>query len=369
VHGLFNTVVSDNLLFTGKAMVYRNTWGYQETEQPAPTESLVNGGRVEASCHLLASDIHTLTLGLDGNIDVITGDVFDRQTIGGLAAYAQDEVKISEYLAMTFGARFDLQSTGLTRGSVQLNPKAAFAFNPNEGTAFRASYGRGFRVPSVAEAFISVGGGFVKGVPNPDLKPERSTSYEVGLSQPLGDVGTLDVAAFRSDFEDLIEPGLFISGANVLVQWRNVTAARVQGFETSLKFSLFDGGLLNTLAYTYVYPEDRTKHDLLRYRPRHLFYTTASAQIAFLTVAADFRFLSRVDRIDDELVETGNVHDGDQRNEILVADFRLGADFSIADFSLSAMLNVKNAFQHNYVELIGNIMPPRTYVLSLEAKL
>ena len=32
-------------------------------------------------------------------------------------------------------------------------------------------------------------------------------------------------------------------------------------------------------------------------------------------------------------------------------------------------LNINNILQYNYVELIGNIMPPRTYVLSLEAKL
>jgi len=32
-------------------------------------------------------------------------------------------------------------------------------------------------------------------------------------------------------------------------------------------------------------------------------------------------------------------------------------------------INVKNIFQYNYVELIGNIMPPRTYMMTLEAKL
>jgi hypothetical protein len=36
---------------------------------------------------------------------------------------------------------------------------------------------------------------------------------------------------------------------------------------------------------------------------------------------------------------------------------------------LNATLNVNNALQRNYVELIGNIMPPRTFVFVLEAKL
>jgi outer membrane receptor protein involved in Fe transport len=35
---------------------------------------------------------------------------------------------------------------------------------------------------------------------------------------------------------------------------------------------------------------------------------------------------------------------------------------------LAATVNVNNVFQRNYVELIGNLMPPRTYVLTLEAQ-
>jgi outer membrane cobalamin receptor len=143
----------------------------------------------------------------------------------------------------------------------------------------------------------------------------------------------------------------------------------VQGFETSMKFIMFEGGLSCNLGYTYVYPEDRTKHDLLKYRPRHLLYTTVLGRIAWLSAGIDFRFVSRVDRIDNELVETGIVPDGDERQDILIGDLRLGADFSLAGSALSATLNTRNAFQRNYVELIGNLMPPRSYTLTLEMKL
>ncbi len=368
VSSLFSTAISENLLFTGKAMWSHATWSFQETISPERTESIVDDVRAEVSCRLLLGDLHTLTLGLDGNADIIGGAMFGGRRIGGLAVYGQDEIQLADQLTLTLGARFDVQSAGLTQKALQLNPKSALAYNPWTGTTIRASFGRGFRVPSIWEAFIAAGGGFVKGVPNPELKPERSSSYEVGFSQALGDFGTLDVAAFRSDFNNLIEPVLIVSGDSLFVQWRNVTTARVQGFETSFKLLLFDGGLSHTLGYTYVYPEDRTKNDLLRYRPRHLFYANALARIGLLTVGADFRYVSRFDRIDDELVATGIVPDGDERNHILVADLRIGAEFSIEDVSLSTMLNVKNAFQHNYVELIGNVMPPRTFVLTLEAK-
>lgn len=368
VSGLFNTILSDNTLITTKAMWSHNLWGFQQMGDAERTESKSDGFRAEISARVSLGDHHIVTAGVDGNLDVIGGAMFESRTIGGLALYAQDEITLSEKVSLTLGARFDLQSVGLTERSLQFNPKTAIVYNIAEGTSLRASFGRGFRVPSVAEAFIAAGGGFVRGVPNTDLKPERSTSYEVGISHQVFEQGSIDVAAFRSDYDNLIEPGLIIAEQNLNVQWRNVTSARVQGFETALKLGFFEDNLIYSLGYTYVYPEDRTKNDILKYRPRHLFYTNASVRLDWLSVGGDFRFVSRADRIDNELVETGIVPDGDERTDILVADFRLGADVSLGGVSLITTLNVKNAFQRNYVELIGNMMPPRTYLLSLEAR-
>ena len=185
----------------------------------------------------------------------------------------------------------------------------------------------------------------------------------------LGAVGTIDIAAFRSDYSDLIEPGLVVSDGNLLIQWRNVTEARVQGVEASVKSSFFDGLVLLNVGYTYVYPEDLTQHDLLRYRPRHVLYANLSGRIDQFIAGVDFRYLSRVDRIDDELVNVGIIPDGDERDQIVVTDLRLGADITVWGIGLEVNLNINNILQYNYVELIGNIMPPRTYVLSLEAKL
>ncbi|HXF99378.1 MAG TPA: TonB-dependent receptor, partial [Bacteroidota bacterium] len=333
------------------------------------TESHTDGIRAEVSLRMLPSDAHTLTLGLDGSMDVIAGEMFAARTIGGAALYVQDEIRVADNLTFTVGARGDYQSVGLIKASIQLNPKSTLAYIPWEGTTLRASFGRGFRVPSVTEAFVAAGGGLVRGVPNTELKPERSLSYELGLSQRLGDVGLLDVAGFRSEYDNLIEPSLQIAGQNLEVQWRNVTRARVQGVEASMKFRLFGGALDWSGSYTYVYPQDLSRNDLLKYRPRHLVYTNLTTRLGPLMVGGDFRFVSRVERIDDELVETGIIPDGDQRTDIFVADVRAGADFSLFGLAMSIMLNVKNAFQHNYVELIGNIMPPRTYILSVEATL
>ena len=76
-----------------------------------------------------------------------------------------------------------------------------------------------------------------------------------------------------------------------------------------------------------------------------------------------------MDNVDVELINLGIIPDGDARVDILVTDFRLGCDLAFTGLPLMMTMNVNNAFQRNYIELIGNIAPPRTYILVLDAKL
>jgi iron complex outermembrane receptor protein len=366
--GLYNEVLAHNLLLTAKAIWYHNDWGYETINQIGRNESVSDELNAETHATWLLDDIHSLAFGLDGNFTMVNADLFGHHKGGGFALYAQDEMKLSSKFTLTVGARYDFQSIGLVEPAGQLNPKAALAFTPAAGTTVRASLGSGFRIPSVAEAFISGEVSNLETLPNKDLRPEKSHSYEIGLSQAIGAVGTFDLAAFRSDFDNLIEAGLVVSSGSIpYIQWNNVTRARVQGVETSVRLGLFGGGLFYSLGYTYVYPEDLTAHDLLKYRPRHLLYTSATTRIGPITAGADFRYVSKVDRFDIELVQLAIVPDGDELVPIYVADFRIGADFVFGDIPCTATVNVNNAFRHNYVELIGNIMPPRTFVFSLEA--
>jgi iron complex outermembrane receptor protein len=369
VNALYNGILSDKALFTTKVLWYHNDWGYETINAIGMTKSLSDEIAVEATTTLILNRMNTMTAGFDANFDMVNADLFGQHSGGGLAAYAQDEYKIAKDLNLTAGVRFDFQSVAITKPSGQLNPKAALSYTPLTGTTLRASFGRGFRIPAVAEAFISAEVSNLQVIPNNDLQPERSYSYELGVSQAIGGLGTADVAAFRSDFDNLIEVGLAEgSGSLPYVQWRNVTKARVQGFEASFKFGLFDGGLGCNVGYTYTHPEDLVTREVLKYRPRHLFYANLTGRAGMFTAGADFRYVSRVDNIDSIFVNLGIIPDGDQREDIIVTDVRAGADLSFTGIPLTATVNVNNLFQRNYVELIGNIMPPRTYVLVLEAK-
>ncbi len=367
--GQYTTVIHEGFALTTRAMWFHNDWGFETRAGVGRAESVADDLRLESQATLIPNDMHTLTFGVDGNVDMIGGDVISQRVIGGFALFAQDEILLSKPLSLTVGGRYDFTSVGVTAGGGSLNPKIALAYRPFEGTAVRTSFGRGFRVPSVAEAFLMAGFSNIIARPNEDLKPERSSSYEIGLSQRLGEFGTFDIAGFRSDFDNLIEVVPDVQGNALQFQWRNVAEARIQGFETSLKLGFFGGALQYNFGYTYVWPEDLTQHDILKYRPRHLFYTSLSSHIGPLHPSADFRYISRVDRVDDILGNFGIVPDGDVRTEIVVTDFRLGVDFRVGNAPFTATASVNNAFQYNYVELIGNMNPPRTYMLVLEAKM
>jgi outer membrane receptor protein involved in Fe transport len=72
----------------------------------------------------------------------------------------------------------------------------------------RASMGQGYRFPTIAEKFIRTGLGQLQVYPNVDLKPESSTSFELGVKQgmKIGPfMGYLDLAVFQQKYYDFIE--------------------------------------------------------------------------------------------------------------------------------------------------------------------
>jgi outer membrane cobalamin receptor len=187
----------------------------------------------------------------------------------------------------------------------------------------------------------------------------------VGVNQVLGATAVIDLALFENDFWDLIETGFNAQGQG---QFSNVTRARIRGLEFSSQLMFFQRALSCDLSYTYVDPRDLTAHDVLKYRHRHIVYLSALGRVGMFSLGADYRYLSRMERIDQEFVTLGIIKNGDVVVPINVVDVRFGADFSTMGVPLNATFNINNIFQDNYVEIIGNMAPPRSYVLTLESR-
>lgn len=365
----FRKIVDEKFSYSLKG-VFFSSFLQNDSLEFLGTSSKAHTGILEAQGNFFPVASHTLTFGLVGNFDDIGSQLYGSHADFGVALYSQDEIRLDESLRLTAGARFDFQKVIGLKAASQLSPKVGLVYSPGKQTTIRASAGRGFRAPSIGEIYLDAVTYAVRIVPNPDLKAEHSWSYEVGGSHLIADRVLLDGALFWSEFSDLIEAGVtFDPELNApVIKFNNVTKARIQGAEVSLKSDWFRKLLHAEASYTYVWPRDRTENQILRFRPRHLFYTSATLNYKALSLGVDFRYMSKVDRIDETLVTLAPIQDGRARVPIKVVDARGSFDLSRIKLPLVLRFNVNNLLQYNYVELMGNVAPMRNFVVSIEAR-
>jgi vitamin B12 transporter len=97
-------------------------------------------------------------------------------------------------------------------GATTANAGWGWAFAP--GWRLRASWGQGFRAPNFNELYYP--GFFGQFAGNPALRPERSTSGELGLAWRASSAATLGVSLYRTRVHDLIAfEGVDFSATNI----------------------------------------------------------------------------------------------------------------------------------------------------------
>ena len=107
------------------------------------------------------------------------------------------------------------------------SPSVGAGLMLGETTIPRGNYARSFRVPQIVNleglsSFNVVG--------NPDLKPERGKSFDVGIDQQLGDIGLLRLAYFQNNISDLIN----FKVASPNSTYENIGRVRTTGLEADL---------------------------------------------------------------------------------------------------------------------------------------
>lgn len=193
----------------------------------------------------------TVTLGGDGSrAEVESSSAFGPALAGDSeriwAAFAQ--VSYAEGPArIDVGVRRD-QHDGFG-GETSLRAAAALALG--ERSRLRAAYGESFRAPSLADLYYP-------GFSNPELGPERGTSYELAFETGGGPLRA-ELALFRNDLDGLIEFDFATSRP------LNLSCARAQGIEALV--ALRHGWLDARLSATLLDAEDRSSGEPLLRRP------------------------------------------------------------------------------------------------------
>jgi len=169
------------------------------------------------------------------------------------AVRAEARFRPTERFALTAGVRNDDHS----EFGNETTWRAAASWTPaDRGPRVHASAGTAFKAPTFVDLYFPFYG-------NPDLRPETSESYDLGIEQAFAGGRVLaDLTAFRSDVRDLIvfDVSTFLAG--------NVARADLDGFEATVSWTPTErfGG---RIAYTRTDATDADTGAWLARRPRH----------------------------------------------------------------------------------------------------
>lgn len=297
----------------------------------------------------------TLTLGFQ--IDQAKADQMDQfatrvvhKTLSDYAFYGQNQVTLWDRLILAAGVRGDENSTFGTHFS----PKYSAAFLiPETSSKLRASYGEGFRAPSINDLAFP-------GFSNPNLKPEKNRSLEFGVDQGLWhDRIQMGLTWFQSRFRDLIQ----LSSGPLFIPV-NVAHARTQGVEATLRVRP-GFGLELAGGYTYLQTLDQNSQHLLR-RPANTW-----------NVAVNYAPWDRVN-LNSTLLYVGKRNDVDPTTFATTTNFKYvkwdaGASVKVLDQvgllrKLMAFAKLENILGVRYQEVLGFPALGRRYLIGMSGE-
>ncbi len=204
--------------------------------------------------HPFFGESHILTMGVnykDEKLDqIINWDVQDPMTAETTGVFIQDEIKLGRWFTLVPGIRYDDIDSTLASDSA-ISPRLATKMDITEGLIFRASGGKGFRVPYLFAEDLHLCSAAPLIYVDPGIKPEESWSYSAGLAY-TGERVSFDLNLFRTDIKDKIsllfdDPDM-PPGFDAI--YKNTGDAYTQGIELGSRIIL-DRQLNLDLGFTY----------------------------------------------------------------------------------------------------------------------
>lgn len=259
------------------------------------------------------------------------------------SAYGQLSVEPVDGLTLNGGVRYDDHD----RYGGQTLFAAGGVWQLPTDTVLRASYGEGFKAPSLFQLFSEFG--------NVRLDPEAAKGWEAGVEQQLFDrklvVGaswfdrtTTNQIIFNSCSATATDPLCFAPGnpaARRFGYYLNVARAEAHGVEAAAVLTL--GGLVLDGNYSWIVAEDRSRGTAnfgkwLPRRPRH----TANASVSYafdfgLGLGAALRWSGK---------SFDNASNATRLDDYTLVDLR--AEFAVSD-AVKLFARAENVFDEQYM--------------------
>ena len=372
-------LVKNGLGYTGTVAELQDAVGYAmnllTNDAPTRPELTYNGYLDYQFAKQWQSGVR-LTTGINWNHITNTANITGTHQTDNLAAYLQYDHRIADRLSLSAGMRLEYyrMDDHYKEANIQIGKwlcpvrpvfRAGLNWEIYKAGFLRASFGQGYRNPSITEKFARKDIGGIGVYPNHDIKPERGYNAELGYKQlyKFGPVsGTFDVAGFYTEYRDMIEYqfGLFRNsdfsfinsmdvaiaearlmlddlkqnkslsdaGIGIGARFVNVGHARIYGVEVSTAGKVDikkDMNLTYGIGYTFIEPEDldnakrieeeKTYTDplqmknksndskYLKYRNKHSFKASIDYTYKWFSIGTNLSYRSKVLAVDYMLVD------------------------------------------------------------------
>jgi outer membrane cobalamin receptor len=337
------------------------------------------------------SQYFNISAGLSENYSKVISNFFGDHKGMNTAGFAQLEANPVSRLKLVAGLRVEQNSLDNINDKIAPVFRTGINWQAADYTFIRASFGQGYRYPSIAEKYASTTLGSVKIFPNPYVQPESGWSSEVGIKQGvlMGKTnGQADLSLFFSQNSNLIEYpfGSYADPAtgNASLGFRadNVEQSRVYGCELEFVLNRTFGGLNTSVSggYTYIYPMEfnKTTHKntdiYLKYRRKHSGKISLNSSYKKFNLGLTLYAKSKMLNIDDVFVNELT------RESILPGFFDYwnghNTGYFLIDGNLGYTINkvltislaIKNITNTEYMGRPGDIQPQRNFSIRLSGK-
>ena len=252
------------------------------------------------------------------------------------AGYAQLDYKLWHIINLSGGFRYEYYKLNNQQSATAPIIRGGANIQLLKATFLRLSGGQGFRYPTITERFLTTQAGMLAVFPNPNLVPEKSQSFEIGVKQgfKIGNFkGYLDAAAFNQTYENTIEflfgnwnPSIALAG----FEFVNTGRSQANGLDFSLAATTPETnkrfGATALIGYTYVDPISLTPNyvyvhdaggkglsyantslnptgDVMKYRYKHMAKADVEFKIYRFTLGGSYRYYSKMQNIDTAFKE------------------------------------------------------------------
>jgi outer membrane receptor for ferrienterochelin and colicins len=246
------------------------------------------------------------TFGTEYHIDDIGGARYpDKPFFSTFSGFMQWEGNPVDWISYSLSSRY-VKNSAFENPNISdsillhllwlTNPKFAINVKIGDDIRIRASIGTGFKVPDFRQLYVEFTNNLnqagyqligARRIGN-NLRPERSVSYETGISWDRNYLNFLDntiltfgfdMQYFRNDLTDLID---FVqvgnAGDQAVYSYRNIKRARTQGIESNIKSSLLfshNQSITFSAGYQYLIADDL---DIVEIFEKRLTYLSTNGQ-------------------------------------------------------------------------------------------